>query len=78
MPVHLPALYASVEMISWFLAKHFIDNFCKENKISKKTLSPEAQQKLLQYSFPGNVRELKSIMEFAVVMADDELFNPNI
>ena len=42
----------------------------------KKTLSPEAQQKLLSYSFPGNVRELKSIMELAVVMSDSENILP--
>ena len=75
MPVQLPPLRERGNDIC-ILAKHFIDNFCKENKISKKVLSPEAQQKLLQYSFPGNVRELKSIMELAVVMADDETIQP--
>src|SRR4029077_5889236 len=42
----------------------------------KKTLSPEAQQKLMGYAFPGNVRELKSVMELAVVMSDDEIILP--
>jgi DNA-binding NtrC family response regulator len=54
------------------LAKYFIDGFCKDNKISKKTLSEDAQQKLLQYNFPGNVRELKSIIDLAIVMSDGE------
>jgi len=54
------------------LAKYFIDGFCRDNKLQKKNLSEEAQQKLLQYNFPGNVRELKSIMELAIVMADAE------
>jgi len=75
MPVQLPPLRERGNDIC-ILAKHFIDNFCKENKISKKVLSPEAQQKLLQYSFPGNVRELKSVMELAVVMSDDETIQP--
>jgi len=35
-------------------------------------LSAEAQQKLVQYPFPGNVRELKSVVELAVVMADGD------
>ncbi len=30
----------------------------------------EAQQKLMNYRFPGNVRELKSVMDLAVVMSD--------
>jgi two-component system, NtrC family, response regulator AtoC len=75
MPVNLPPLRERDSDIC-MLAKHFIDNFCKENKLPKKTLSPEAQQKLLQYSFPGNVRELKSVVELAVVMADDETILP--
>ncbi len=54
------------------LAKHFIDSFCKENKINNKTLSEEAQRKLLGYYFPGNVRELKSTVELAVVMSNSD------
>ena len=38
------------------LAKNFIDNFCKENKLEAKTLTAEASKKLLSYPFPGNVR----------------------
>ncbi|MGC8001063.1 hypothetical protein ACP3XN_27045, partial [Salmonella enterica] len=35
-----------------------------------KSLSTEAQQKLKSYHYPGNVRELKSLMELATVMSD--------
>lgn len=52
------------------LAKYFIDQFCKENSIDSKTLSDDAQRKLLRYYFPGNVRELKSTVELAVVMSN--------
>jgi DNA-binding NtrC family response regulator len=55
------------------LAKYFIDGFCKDNKMQKKTLTEEAQQKLMQYNFPGNVRELKSIIELAIVMSDSDV-----
>jgi two-component system, NtrC family, response regulator AtoC len=72
LPIFLPPLRERGNDIL-ILAKHFIDGFCKENKLEKKTLSAEAQQKLLQYPFPGNVRELKSVVELAVVMADEEL-----
>jgi two-component system response regulator AtoC len=53
-----------------------MDQFCKENTIEKKTLSQEAQHKLLQYTFPGNVRELKSVMELSAVMADGDTVLP--
>jgi DNA-binding NtrC family response regulator len=75
LPIYLPPLRERGNDIL-ILSKHFIDGFCKENKLEKKALSPEAQQKLMQYPFPGNVRELKSVVELAVVMADDELIQP--
>src|SRR5580704_11928221 len=75
LPILLPPLRERGNDIL-ILAKHFVDGFCKENKITKKTLSHDAHQRLLQYSFPGNVRELKSIMELAVVMADEEIIQP--
>jgi two-component system, NtrC family, response regulator AtoC len=71
LPISLPPLRERGGDIL-ILAKHFIDAFCKENKLEKKSLAPDAQQKLLQYPFPGNVRELKSVVELAVVMADEE------
>ena len=75
LPIYLPPLRERGSDIL-ILSKHFIDGFVKENKLEKKTLSPEAQQKLMQYPFPGNVRELKSVVELAVVMADEELIHP--
>ncbi|RYF92074.1 MAG: sigma-54-dependent Fis family transcriptional regulator, partial [Chitinophagaceae bacterium] len=33
----------------------------------------DAQQKLMSYAFPGNVRELKSVMELACVMTDGDI-----
>jgi len=53
------------------LAKHFLRDYSKVNKIPAKTLSQEAKNTLLNYSFPGNVRELKSIIELAIVLADN-------
>lgn len=54
------------------LARHFMQEYCKEHQVTAKEISPAAAQKLLEFSFPGNVRELKSVMELAVVLADEE------
>src|SRR5688500_15951112 len=75
LPIKLPALRERGNDII-ILAKHFIDEFCRENNGVKKVLTEEAQQKLLQYGWPGNVRELKSVMELSVVMSDDESIRP--
>ncbi len=52
------------------LAKYFISEFCTENGMEQLSLSKPAQEKLLKYPYPGNVRELKAIIELAVVMAN--------
>ena len=70
LPIHLPALRERGQDIL-LLARHFLDHFAKENDLKKIKLSPQAQEKLLQYPFPGNVRELKSIIELAAVMATE-------
>lgn len=75
LPINLPPLRERGNDIL-LLAKHFIDAFCKENNSEKKVLSSEAQQKLLSYPFPGNIRELKSVMELAVVMSDGDTILP--
>lgn len=53
------------------LAKFFAEDYCKKNKLPEISLTNEASQKLLQYGFPGNIRELKAIVELACVMATD-------
>lgn len=54
------------------LAKHFLDEFCKMNKMPSKAFSMATKEKLLRYSFPGNVRELKSVVELAAVLSDGQ------
>jgi two-component system response regulator AtoC len=69
LPIELPPL-RSRDKDTILLANFFADAFAKDNNQSTKTFSKEAKQKLLNYSFPGNVRELKSAVELAMVMTD--------
>lgn len=71
LPIELPPLRER-NQDTIILAKHFIELFSKENKINPKSLSTEAKNKLLNYAFPGNVRELKSVIDLACVMADTQ------
>lgn len=78
LPIDLPPLRDRENDIL-LLAKKFIQAFCKENKIPIKSLSEGAQKKLMSYSFPGNVRELKSIIDLAIVMGNyDEILPEDI
>jgi DNA-binding NtrC family response regulator len=54
------------------LANAFLASFCALNGMPLLRLSSGAQHKLIQYAFPGNVRELKAVIELAAVLADGE------
>jgi two-component system, NtrC family, response regulator AtoC len=76
LPIELPPLRnRGTDII--ILALFFIEEFCKQNKMAKLSLSPQALEKLQTYSFPGNVRELKAIAELACVMADGTVIQPD-
>jgi DNA-binding NtrC family response regulator len=81
LPIELPPLRERGND-TLLLAKYFIDLFIKDNKMKPISLSKEAKDKLLKYRFPGNIRELKSVIDLACVMtenndilADDITFN---
>ena len=76
LPIQLPPLRDRGNDVL-VLAKFFINEFCKENNIQKLTLSQEAQEKLMKYSFHGNVRELKAIMELASVLTNSDSIDKN-
>ena len=71
LPIVLPPLRDRDSDIL-LIAKFFIEDFCKENKLGKKYLSMEAKNKLMLHPFPGNIRELKSVVELACIMTEEE------
>jgi DNA-binding NtrC family response regulator len=71
LPIELPPLRKRREDVL-ILTKYFIEEFSKENGIQVKQLSESAINKLMGYNFPGNIRELKAIIELAIVLADGD------
>lgn len=71
-PIHLPPLRERSSDII-LLSRYFISSFCKENGMPVKSISDEAKQKLMSYSWPGNIRELKSTIELAIVMSSTDV-----
>ena len=55
------------------LLKHFIEDFCLREKIQAPHMEAEALSLLLQYEYPGNIRELKNLIEGAISLADQSI-----
>jgi DNA-binding NtrC family response regulator len=70
LPIELPPL-RNRGNDTLILVKHFIDEFAKENNLKSIGISNSAKNKLQRYNYPGNVRELKSIIDLACVMCNN-------
>jgi DNA-binding NtrC family response regulator len=68
LPVELPPLRDRGNDII-ILANFFLKKFAKKNKTAS-TFTKEAKKKLMQYHYPGNVRELKAVIELSAVMSE--------
>ncbi len=71
LPIALPPLRDRGNDIL-LLAGFFLDSFSKKNNLGLLKISAEAKNKLLNYSFPGNVRELKAIIDLAAVLTNED------
>ncbi|MBE0652070.1 MAG: sigma-54-dependent Fis family transcriptional regulator [Bacteroidales bacterium] len=77
LPIHLPPLRNRGNDIL-ILASYFANEFAAENGMEPKEFTTEAQEKLMKYAYPGNIRELRSIVELAVVLADKNIDEQHI
>jgi two-component system response regulator HydG len=71
-PLSIPPLRARREDIP-LLVDHFLGLYCQKNQKPRMTIARAALDRLLDYPFPGNVRELENVIERAVVLARGEL-----
>ena len=66
-PIFVPPLRQRVEDVL-SIVEHFIDTFNEEFGLRVKDLAPEAWDVIKRYSFPGNIRELRNVIESAFNM----------
>jgi two-component system, NtrC family, response regulator AtoC len=57
-------------------ASRFIDDYNKSLGRNVRRISPEAQRLLLAYSWPGNIRELKNVIERAMILSNNDEILP--
>lgn len=75
-PIYLPPLRERGNDIA-ILANFFIKEYAKKTGIKAPKISPEAINRLTSHAWPGNIRELKAVMELAVVMTDSGTITPD-
>jgi len=68
-PIHIPPLRARREDVPLLVA-HFAGHFGAEHARGPRTVTKEAIERLAQYSWPGNIRELKNLIERLLIMTD--------
>jgi len=68
-PIYLPPLEKRTEDIVPF-ANHFLKEVCQKNQLVQKTFSEKAKKKLLKYTWPGNIRQLRNVTEYAAITSD--------
>jgi DNA-binding NtrC family response regulator len=73
-PIYLPPLRKRKEDIPK-LAYYFLKQFCRKTKKTLDGFSDNALQTLIDYPWPGNVRQLKNVVERLVIMTDEQMVN---
>jgi len=74
-PVHVPPLREHKEDIP-FLAEHFLRLFGAEMGVHSPEIIDEALSVMQSYAFPGNIRELKNVIERALIESGGETIKP--
>ncbi len=68
-PLHLPPLRERLEDVP-LVAEYYLKVFCEQFGVAPMTLDEGAQQAIVAYQWPGNIRELKNIMKRMVLLAE--------
>lgn len=73
-PIYMPPLRERREDVP-LLADHFLARYTQREVKQIKGISPQAMERLSQYTWPGNVRELENAIERAVTLAEGDVIS---
>jgi len=76
-PITMPPLRERRDDIP-FLAQHFLQQSARRMQKEIRGFLPEAMQKLMLHSWPGNIRELENAVEKAVVLSSQDMITPDL
>ena len=70
-PIHLPPLRQRRDDIPLLIA-HFVGRMCAEHGRPPREFTKEAVDRLTRYAWPGNIRELKNLIERVLIMTEGD------
>jgi DNA-binding NtrC family response regulator len=73
--IRIPPLRERKEDILWF-ARQFLDEFAAQHGGERRVLQPGTERALLEYPWPGNIRELKHAVERACIISPETALGP--
>ena len=76
-PIHVPALDDRKDDIP-LLINHFLEQICHEQGWKTKSFSAEAMTALQQRSWPGNIRELRTVVERLIILSGDVITEQDV
>ncbi len=75
LPIRLPALRERTEDIPG-IAHAILQSICEADRVPSKRLTREALSKLQRGAWPGNYRQIRNVLEYAIVMSDGNTVGP--
>jgi DNA-binding NtrC family response regulator len=76
LPVYLPPLRERKSDIP-HLIQYYVNYFNTHHNLNIRGLSPEAEQMLIDYSWPGNIRELRNVIEHSFIIESTDYLSPS-
>ena len=76
-PVRVPALRDRLEDIP-SLTAYFTKQICAEQGLKEKRCTAEAIKELQKHNWPGNIRELRNVIERLIILAGDEITGEDV
>ena len=74
--IRVPALRSRREDIPR-LAAHIVSELAEQHQMAPKKILPETEKVLREYDWPGNIKQLQSVLEYAFFNTNEDVINPN-
>ncbi|MBQ1808001.1 MAG: sigma-54-dependent Fis family transcriptional regulator, partial [Selenomonas sp.] len=74
--IRVPALRSRREDIPK-LAAHIVSELAEQHQMAPKKILPETEKVLREYDWPGNIKQLQSVLEYAFFNTNDDVINPH-